>query len=173
MNFRYRNATADVIAISKKVEESRTTMTQTVFPNDVNNNGTLYGGRLLDWIDTIAGIVAKRHCRSGVVTASIDSLNFLNPIRQRDIVNLESWVNFVGRTSMEIEVRVTSEDPITGEIRKTCRAFLTYVAVDTSGNPVEVPRIELLNEEEEKRAEFAKKRRTERLRLLDLEPTVW
>ncbi|MHA2425844.1 MAG: acyl-CoA thioesterase [Candidatus Thorarchaeota archaeon] len=159
--------------MSKKVSDSLTIMTQTVFPNDVNNNGTLYGGRLLDWIDTIAGIVAKRHCRSSVVTASIDSLNFLNPIRQRDIVNLEGWVNYVGRTSMEIEVRVTSEDPITGDIRKTCRAFLTYVAVNSEGDPVEVPRLELLDEDEQLRADFAKKRRTERLRLLELEPTEW
>jgi len=159
--------------MSKTVSESRTVMTQTVFPNDVNNNGTLYGGRLLDWIDTIAGIVAKRHCRSDVVTASIDSLNFLNPIYQRDIVNLEAWVNYVGRTSMEIEVRVTSEDPITAEIRKTCRAFLTYVAVDSKSNPVEVPRLEFSNNEEIERADLAKKRRVGRLRLLELEPTVW
>ena len=132
--------------MSKKVSESRTLMTQTVFPNDVNNNGTLYGGRLLDWIDTIAGIVAKRHCRTDVVTASIDSLNFLNPIYQRDIVNLEAWINYVGRTSMEIEVRVTSEDPITAEIRKTCRAFLTYVAVDSKSNTIKVPRLECSND---------------------------
>ncbi len=159
--------------MSKTVDESRTVMTETVFPNDVNNNGTLYGGRLLDWIDTVAGIVAKRHCRSGVVTASIDSLNFLNPIQQRDIVILEGWINFVGRTSMEIEVRVTSEDPLTAEIRKTCRAFLTYVAVNLEGQPVKVPRLEIESEEERTRAEMAKKRRTERLRLLDLEPTEW
>ncbi|MCK5151009.1 MAG: acyl-CoA thioesterase [Candidatus Thorarchaeota archaeon] len=159
--------------MSKTVSESRTLMTQTVFPNDVNNNGTLYGGRLLDWIDTIAGIVAKRHCRTDVVTASIDSLNFLNPIFQRDIVNLEAWINYVGRTSMEIEVRVTSEDPITAEIRKTCRAFLTYVAVDSKSNPIKVPRLECSNKEEIGRAELAKKRRVERLRLLELEPTEW
>ncbi len=159
--------------MSKPVSLSKTTMTQTVFPNDVNNNGTLYGGKLLDWIDTIAGIVAKRHCRCNVVTASIDSLSFLNPINQRDIVNLEAWINYVGRTSMEIEVRVTSEDPITAEIRKTCRAFLTYVAVSPEGEPVEVPRLHLESEEEESRCEHAKKRRAERLRYLDLEPTEW
>jgi len=160
-------------ALSKKVADSKTIMTQTVFPNDVNNNGTLYGGRLLDWIDTIAGIVAKRHCRSSVVTASIDSLNFLNPIQQRDIVTLEGWVNYVGRTSMEIEVRVISEDPITSDTRKTCRAFLTYVAVNDDGDPIEVPRLDLINDDERKRAELANKRRAQRLRLLDLEPTEW
>ena len=118
----------------KKVSDSKTIMTQVVFPNFVNNNGTLYGGKLLDWIDTIAGIVAKRHCRTSVVTASIDSLSFLNPINQRDIVTLEAWINYVGNTSMEIEVRVTSEDPFTGQTRKTCRAFLTYISVDEKGN---------------------------------------
>ncbi len=159
--------------MKKRVEDSKTIMTQTVFPNDVNNNGTLYGGRLMDWIDTIAGIVAKRHCRTGVVTASIDSLNFLNPIYQRDIVTLEAWINYVGRTSMEIEVRVTSENPVTGEVRKTCRAFLTYVAVDEHGQPIEVPRLELMTDEERQRSEMAKERREERLRSLKLEPTEW
>ena len=159
--------------MEKTVKDSKTTMTQTVFPNDVNNNGTLFGGRLLDWIDTIAGIVAKRHCRSGVVTASIDSLNFLNPIFQSDIVNLEAWVNYVGRTSMEIEVRVTSENPITGETTKTCRAFLTYVAIGPRGKPVEVPRLILENEEERERCEMGKERRSERLQLLKLEPVEW
>ncbi len=159
--------------MEKAVSESRTVMTQVVFPNDVNNNGTLYGGRLLDWIDTIAGIVAKRHCRSIVVTASIDSLNFLSPIYQRDIVALEAWINYVGHTSMEIEVRVTSEDPFTGEVRKTCRAFLTYVAVDKNNRPVEVPRLKLESDEERNRYEMAKERRSERLRYLELEPTEW
>jgi acyl-CoA hydrolase len=148
-------------------------MTQTVFPNDVNNNGSLYGGRLLFWIDMLGGIVAKRHSRCNIVTASIDSLNFLSPIRQRDIVHLESFINFVGRTSMEIEVRVTSENPLTGELRKTCRAFLTYVAMDESGNPIEVPRLQLESHEEEHRYKQAEKRRAERLKHKDLEAIEW
>ncbi len=159
--------------MEKTVNDSRTIMTQTVFPNDVNNNGTLYGGRLLDWIDTIAGIVAKRHCRTSVVTASIDSLNFLNPIYQRDIVTLEGWINYVGRTSMEVEVRVTSENPTTADTSKTCRAFLTYVATDESGEPQEVPRLLLENDDEKERYEMAKQRRKERLRTLNLEPVEW
>lgn len=148
-------------------------MTQTVFPNHVNNNGTLYGGVLLDWIDSVAGIVAKRHSRSAVVTASIDSLSFLNPIKQRDIVILESWINYVGRSSMEIEVRVTSENPISGEKSKTCRAFLTYVAMDEDGKPKEAPNLELTTEEERQRYKAAQERRDERLRRRDLEPGIW
>ena len=158
---------------SKTVSDSRTVMTHSVFPNDVNNNGTLYGGRLLYWIDMIGGIVAKRHSRCNIVTASIDSLNFLNPIYQSDIVYLESFINYVGRTSMEIEVRVTSENPLSGEIRKTCRAFLTYVAMDEEGNPVEVPRLQLESEQEELRHNQAKERRAERLRRKDLEAIEW
>ena len=159
--------------IEKEVSASRTIMTQTVFPNDVNNNNTLYGGRLLDWIDMLGGIVAKKHSRSTIVTASIDSLNFLNPIRQQDIVTLEAWVNFVGKTSMEIEVRVTSENPFTAETTKNCRAFLTYVAMNEEGRPKEVPKLTLLNEEEKERFEMAKERRSERLRRRDLTATEW
>ncbi|TFG09266.1 acyl-CoA thioesterase [Candidatus Thorarchaeota archaeon] len=158
---------------SKKVSESRTTTTQVVYPNDVNNNGTLYGGRLLDWIDTIGGVVAKRHCRSAIVTASIDSLSFLSPICQRDIVNLEAWINYVGRTSMEVEIRVTSEDPITAETSKTCRAFITYVAMDDEGNPKEVPRLILESEEDKRNFAMAQERRNERLNRRHLEPVEW
>ena len=159
--------------IEKEVSASRTIMTQGVLPNDVNNYGTLYGGRLLDWIDMLGGIVAKKHSRSAIVTASIDSLAFLNPIRQSDIVTLEAWVNFVGRTSMEIEVRVTSENPFTTETSKNCRAFLTYVAMGEDGNPKEVPSLALINDEERERFENAKERRAERLRRRDLAATEW
>ena len=158
---------------SKTVSASKAVMTQAVFPNDVNNNGTLYGGRLLYWIDMLGGIVAKRHSRRNIVTASIDSLNFLSPIKQRDIVLLEAFINFVGRTSMEIEVRVKSEDPDSGNVRKTCRAFLTYVAMDEQGHPVEVPRLKLETDDEKLRHQQAKERRNERLRMKDLEPGEW
>jgi len=159
--------------VEKEVSASKTIMTQAVFPNDVNNNGTLYGGRLLDWIDMLGGIVAKKHSRSSIVTASIDSLSFLNPIKQSDIVTLEAWVNFVGRTSMEIEVRVTSENPFTAETSKNCRAFLTYVAMDERGIPKEVPTLVLSNNEERERFEKAKERRSERLRRRDLAAIEW
>ena len=158
---------------AKEVAASRTITTQGVLPNDVNNYGTLYGGRLLDWIDMLGGIVAKKHSRSPIVTASIDSLAFLNPIRQSDIVTLEAWVNFVGRTSMEIEVRVTSENSFTTETSKNCRAFLTYVAMNEKGHPKEVPSLTLVNDEERERFEQAKERRAERLRRRDLAAIEW
>lgn len=157
----------------KHVADSRTIMTQTVFPNDVNNNGTLYGGRLLNWIDALGGIVAKRHSRSSIVTVSIDSLSFLNPSRQNDIITLEAWVNFVGRTSMEIEVRAVSENPFTAEVSKICRAFLTYVATDRNGDPKPVPPLVFESEDEKQRFKEAEERRKERLERKHLEPTVW
>ena len=162
-----------VIMLGKKVSESNTIMTEVVFPNDVNNHGTLFGGRLLNWIDNIGGIVAKRHARKTVVTASIDSLNFLHPIQQRFIVTLKAWINYVGRTSMEVEVRVTSENPDTGEITKNCRAFITYVAIGRNGRPVKVPPLIVETPEEITRMKMAKKRRQERLRNLKLKAVEW
>jgi acyl-CoA hydrolase len=157
----------------KRVSDSQTVMTQAVFPNHVNNNGTLYGGWLLNWIDALGGIVAKRHSRSSIVTVSIDSLSFLNPSRQNDIVTLEAWVNYVGTTSMEIEVRAVSENPLTAEVSKICRAFLTYVATNSEGRPRAVPPLILETEEEKQRFEEAKERRKERLARKHLEPNVW
>ena len=159
--------------LGKRVNESYTTMTEVVFPNDANNHGTLFGGRLLNWIDNIGGIVAKRHSRKTVVTASIDSLNFLHPIQQRFIVTLNAWINFVGTTSMEVEVRVTSENPDTGEISKNCRAFITYVAIAKDGRPEKVPPLIAETPEEIARMKTAKKRRAERLKNLKLKAVEW
>ena len=118
-------------------------------------------------------MVDKDERKKRIVTVSIDSLNFLSPIHQRDIVTLEAWVNFVGKTSMEIEVRVTSENPFTAETSKNCRAFLTYVAMDDLGKPKIVPQLILSTQEEKDRFEKAKERRAERLRRRDLTATEW
>jgi acyl-CoA hydrolase len=146
----------------KKVSDSRSKRVQVVFPNDVNNNGILYGGRLLDWIDELGGIVAQRHCRKNVMSASIESLDFLNPIYERDIVILEGWVNFTGKTSMEVEIQVISENPLTGNKTKTCQAFLTYVAVNTDGQPTAVNPILIETEIENERYKMAVERRKKR-----------
>jgi acyl-CoA hydrolase len=145
-----------------KIEDSKSQRVQVVFPNDVNNNGILYGGRLLDWIDELGGIVAQRHCRKNVMSASIESLSFLNPIFERDIVILEGWLNYVGKTSMEVEIRVTSENPLTGNRRKTCCAYLTYVAVNEDGRPIEAPPLIVETEIEKKRYRMALKRKEAR-----------
>jgi acyl-CoA hydrolase len=143
----------------KKVSDSRSQRVQVVFPNDVNNNGVLYGGRLLDWIDELGGIVAQRHCRKNVMSASIESLDFLNPIYERDLVILEGWITYTGRTSMEVEIQVISENPLTGTKTKTCQAFLTYVAVNENGHPAKVHPLLVESEIEKERYQMAKERR--------------
>ncbi len=149
----------------KTVKDSYTIMTQLVLPRDTNNFGNLYGGKLLDWIDIVGSTVAMRHSDGRVVTASIDSLNFLHPIKQGHVVILRGWINLVGNTSMEVEVNVESENPITDERLKTCTAYLTYVAVDELGRPVRVPRLKLLTDEEKRRWSEAQERRRIRLEL--------
>lgn len=149
----------------KEVKDSYTIMTHTVLPRDANSHGRLYGGKLVDWIDQIGAIAAVRHSNSKVVTASIDSLHFLVPIKVGDIVTLHAWLNYVGRTSMEVEVHVEVENPVENRYGLACTAYLTYVAVDDEGKPREVPRLKLVTEEEKRRFEEAKKRREARLKL--------
>ena len=151
--------------VEKTVKDSLTVMTQIVLPRDTNNFGSLYGGKLLDWIDIVGSTVAMRHADNRVVTASIDSLHFLHPIKRGDIVILTGWINYVGRTSMEIEVNVEAEDPLTDKRKKTCTAYLTYVAVDKEGNPVPVPRLRLETDDEKLRWKQAIERRKVRLEM--------
>ena len=149
----------------KTVDESRTIMTQIVMPDDTNNFDNLYGGRLVDWMDTLGVIVAQRHCNKNVVTASIDSLTFLAPIRRGDIVVLEGWINYTGHTSMEVEINVTAENPRNKTKVKACSVFLTYVAVDENLRPTPIPPLIVRTEEERRRFEEAKQRKIERLKL--------
>ncbi len=118
---------------------------------------------MMQWIDVCAGVSAMRHSRGGVVTASIDRLDFMVPVRVSDIVILKSQVNFVRNTSMEVGCRVETECPNTGEVRYTTKAYLTFVAVDNEGRPRKAPPLELLNEDDKKRAEQAALRRVRRL----------
>jgi acyl-CoA hydrolase len=147
----------------KTPSESRVVMTETVLPGDGNSLGTAFGGRIAQWIDIAAAIACQRHCRQRVVTASMDDLHFLLPIRVGMIVELRAQVNAAFRTSMEAGVRIESEDPISGERRHACTAFLTFVAQDPAGAPVEVPQLELETEEDRRRNVEAKERRSIRL----------
>lgn len=149
---------------AKRVKDSYTIMTHAVLPRDTNTHGRLYGGKLVDWIDQLGAIVAVKHSNSRVVTASIDSLHFLAPINMGDIVTLHGWINYVGRSSMEVEVHVEVENPVKGRYEHACTAYLTYVAIGEDGKPREVPRIKFETEEERKRFEEAKQRREIRLR---------
>jgi acyl-CoA hydrolase len=147
----------------KSPRHSRVVMTETVLPGDGNPLGTAFGGRIAQWIDIAAGVACQRHCRRRVVTASMDDLHFLLPIRVGMIVELRAQVNAVYRTSMEAGVRIESEDPLTGERRHVCSAFLTFVAQDEEGRTVPVPPLELETDEDRRRAEDAGDRRAIRL----------
>ncbi|MCA8961935.1 MAG: acyl-CoA thioesterase [Planctomycetes bacterium] len=133
-------------------------MRELVLPNDTNTHGNILGGKVLHLIDIAAAMCAMRHCRKPVVTASIDEVQFLNPIPEGHFVELKASVNYVGRTSMEIGVKVMSEDPMTGEILHTSSAYLTFVALTKSKTPSEVPDLELTSEIEKARYERGRQR---------------
>jgi acyl-CoA hydrolase len=145
---------------------SRVVMTQLVLPGDTNAHHTIFGGKVMQWIDIAASVAAMRHSGGQVVTASIDALHFLTPIHLGEIVVLQAQVNYAGRTSMEIGVRVEAEDPRTGARRYTTKAYLTFVAV-AEGKPRTIPALELETDEDRRRCEDAAARRAHRLALRD------
>ena len=147
----------------KRVQESSIIMAQQMNPQDANPAGNVHGGVIMKLIDTAAGAVAIRHARSNAVTASIDRLDFFHPVFVGDFVTLRASLNFVGRTSMEVGVRVESENLLTGERRHTSTAYLTYVALDGRGQPLPLPPMILETEEEKRRNREAKVRRETRL----------
>ncbi|TKC16289.1 acyl-CoA thioesterase [Robertmurraya kyonggiensis] len=152
----------------KYCKESFVVKTSIVLPPDTNNYGTLFGGKLMEYIDDVAAISAMRHSRKNIVTASTDSVDFLHPIHEGNSVCLESFVTYTGRTSMEVFVRVIAEDLLTGERNICALSFLTMVAIDENGKPTEVPKVVPQSEIErelyqsaKERAEVRKKRRKE------------
>jgi acyl-CoA hydrolase len=144
---------------------SRVEMTELVLPGDTNALGTIFGGKVMQWIDIAASVAAMRHSGGNVVTASIDGLTFLTPIHLGEIVRLQAQVNFVGRTSMEIGVRVEAEDPRTAAHRYTTKAYLTFVAIDAGGRPRAIPPLVLEDDDDRRRAAEAEGRRKARLAL--------
>jgi acyl-CoA hydrolase len=148
----------------KTPSASLTEMVQFVLPNDANALGFILGGKVMHLIDIAGAIAATRHARSQVVTASVDDLQFLHPIRIGDMIILRAWLNATFSTSMEVEVEVCSEEGLTGERQTTSRAFLTFVAVDENGHPRSVPPLVPETEEERTRAQAGQVRREERLR---------
>src|SRR6478672_2966087 len=115
---------------AKYCKESRVVRTSRVFPNDVNNHDTLFGGKLMSDVDQVASISAARHSRRECVTASTDSVDFLRPIRTTDYVFFESYVTWTGKSSMEIFVKIIAEDLKSGESKIAATAMLTFVALD-------------------------------------------
>jgi acyl-CoA hydrolase len=147
----------------KPVSESRVEMVEMILPNDANPIGTASGGKILHLIDIAAAIAAMRHCRRQVVTASFDEVAFHHPVRVGDLVILKASVNFVARSSMEIGVKVLSENPKTGERRHTASAYTTFVALDDLGHPTHVAPLTLESNEDRRRNEQGRLRREHRI----------
>jgi len=149
----------------RPVSESKVTMTEIVLPQHTNALGTIFGGTVVSWIDICAAIAAQRHCRKAVVTASIDALQFVAPVLQGWVVNLKASVNYAGKTSMEVGVRVDAENPKTGETFHTASAYLTFVALGSDMKPSPVPPVLPETPDEIRRYNEAQVRRQNRLAL--------
>jgi acyl-CoA hydrolase len=146
--------------------ESKNYTTQIVMPMHVNGTGgIMFGGIVVSWIDVCAGVSAMRHAGGPVVTASIDRLDFITPIKLGEIVVLQAQVNFASRTSMEVGCRVETEDPHTRVRRYTTKAYLTFVSLGEDGKPRPVPPVLPETDDERRRHAQAEARRAERLRL--------
>jgi len=147
----------------KRVSESAVATSQVMMPQDANSAGNVHGGVIMKLIDTAAGVVARRHTRCNAVTASIDRLDFHHPVYVGDLLTLRASINLVGRTSIEIGARAETEDLLTGKVRHTASAYLTFVALGSDGRPTEVPGLILETEEEIRRNREASERRDLRL----------
>ena len=148
-----------MVVESRMVSDSIVETVHMVRPNHLNSAGRLFGGILMQWMDEIAGIVAKRHTRMNVITASVDNLRFLKGAYQRDVVILSERVTYVGKTSMEVKVDSYVEHPETGERTLINRAYFTMVALDANDRPTPVPRLILTTDAEKEEWEKAEKRR--------------
>jgi len=147
----------------KPADESATEMVQVVLPNDANPLGFILGGTVMHLIDIAGAIACHRHTRSLLVTAAVDGLEFLNPIKVGDLIILKSRVTCTFTTSLEVEVEVFSEETITGTRQLTSRAFLTFVAIDKDGRKHPVPPLLVESDEDRRRCDEAHARRAERL----------
>jgi acyl-CoA hydrolase len=147
----------------KSPAESVAVMTQMILPSDANPLNAAFGGRILEWIDICGGIAAGRHCRHAVVTASMDDLHFHSAIRVGWVVTLRARVLAAFRSSMEVGVRVTAEDPLSGAQHLTTTALITFVALNADGSRAEVPPLKLETDAERAAFEAAHARRRERL----------
>lgn len=147
----------------KPVSASRTEMTEVVLPQDANVFGNILGGRVMHLVDIAAAITAHRHCRSMAVTASVDHIDFRNPIRVGEVIMLKASLNRAFHTSMEIGVKVFSEDVLTGERKHTTSAYVTFVALDENYRPKPVPSVICKTPEDRRRYREALVRRKYRL----------
>jgi uncharacterized protein (TIGR00369 family) len=148
---------------AKTVAGSKTVMSRTMLPSDANPYGNVHGGEVMKLIDAVAGAAATRHARTRVVTARIDELSFLAPVYVGHLVTAKASVNHVGRTSMEIGVRVEAEDMLTGNVVHVASAYLVFVATDDRGRPMPLPPLVAETDDERRRMKAAETRRSLRL----------
>lgn len=151
------------------IAETRFQTSRLMMPGDANPQGNVYGGSIVRYVDETASIVATRHARTNVVTASIDRMDFHEPVYVGDLLVLKAALNHVHRTSMEIGVRIEAEDLRSGNRVHTGSAYLTFVALDERGNPTAIPKVKPSNEKERGWFEAAKRRREQRLEELERE----
>lgn len=147
----------------KSVQESKAMVIQQMTQIDANLAGNVHGGSIMKLVDSTAGMVAARHSSSNVVTASIDRLDFYHPVYMGELLKINASINYAGKTSMEIGARVEAENVMTGEVRHTASAYLTFVALDQNGKPKAVPSLILQTGEEKRRNFQAAERRKIRL----------
>jgi uncharacterized protein (TIGR00369 family) len=147
----------------KTVEASRITISQLMQPEHANNLGNVHGGWIMKLVDEAGALACMRHCQRRVVTVFIDQMEFHQPIRIGDLVTLTAEVTYTGNTSMEAEIKVTAEDPITGDQVHTNTAYVVYVALDNDRKPTQVPPVEAITAEENQKLEEGRKRQAERL----------
>lgn len=141
--------------VPRTVSESRAELVDLVLPSDTNMHGTIFGGKVMAYVDKIAAISAMRHCRKPVVTVRSDSFEFHAPIKVGDAICVEAYVICTFNTSMEVLVKVHSEDLVTGKITTTSQAYLTLIAIDEYSRPVKVPPIIPVTEKEKKHHQLA------------------
>jgi len=147
----------------KRISDSLVTLSQVMNPEHVNVMGNVHGGVVMKLIDEAGGLCAARHARRPTVTVAVDSLEFLTPVHIGDLVTFDAHLTFVGRTSMEVEVCVEAEEILTGDRRLTNVAYVVYVALGNDGRPTEAPPLILETDDERRRWEQARQRRSERL----------
>jgi acyl-CoA hydrolase len=149
--------------VPKPASDSATEMVQVVLPNDTNPMGFMLGGAVMHLIDIAGAIAAFRHARELMVTAAVDGLEFLNPIKVGDFIVLNARVTAAFTTSLEVEVKVYSEEALTGRRQITSRAYLTFVTLERDGVRAKIPPLAILTDEEKKGQEAARARRAEHL----------
>lgn len=149
--------------MSKNIRASRTTLSQLMHPEHANLLGNVHGGWIMKLVDEAGALACMRHAQKKVVTVAIDSMTFRQPIKIGDLVILNAEVTYTGKTSMEAEVQVLAENPITGERTHTNTAYLVYVALDDKGRPTAVPALVTETDEERERMAEATKRQAYRI----------